>query len=151
MGPNVQNGIGCKQYGGVLMRRGFFTILFVGLILLAAGCRQSESAAASEREQIASAGSFDTGSLFLLERMDLPLGADGEAAVALYTSAQVASDGQMDWDTGDQWTLLVQQEDQSFVLFDEYVQYGEVQFWVSDLNLDRSRVRKPQTWNVTSM
>lgn len=66
--------------------------------------------------------------------MEYPDAAGKEAAVELYTSAQVAADGQMGWDTGDQWTLLVQQENASFVLYDEYVQYGEVQFWVSDLN-----------------
>lgn len=119
------------------MRRRFFAVLLVGLILIAAGCKQSEKAEASEREQIRSVESFETENLFLLERIKHPFGADGEkAAIELYTSAQVASDGQMGWDSGDQWTLLVQQENLSFVLYDEYVQYGEVQFWVSDLNPD---------------
>lgn len=118
-----------------LLRSRFFAVLLMVLILITAGCKQSESAAVSEREQISSVESFDAENLFLLERMDLPLWADAEdTAVTLYTSAQVASDGQMGWDTGDQWTLLVQQENLFFVLFNEYVQYGEVQFWVSDLN-----------------
>ncbi len=50
----------------------------------------------------------------------------------------------MGWDSGDQWTLLVQQDNRSFVLFDEYVQYGEVQFWVSDLNPDAVESPKPE-------
>ena len=120
------------------MRCRFFTILLLGLALMAAGCAGPESTAAPEREQIVSVESFDTENLFLLERMKDAFQADGEAAdIALYTSAQVASDGQMGWDTGDQWTLLAQQEDQFFVLFDEYVQYGEVQFWASALNPDQ--------------
>ena len=91
----------------------------------------------SEREQICPVEAFDTEHLFLLESLEHRFAADGEASViALYTSAQVATDGLMGWDSGDQWTLLVQQENESFVLYDEYVQYGEVQFWVSDLNPD---------------
>ena len=122
-----------------LMRRRFLAVLLISLMLIAAGCKQSEKAEASEREQIHSVESFDTENLFLLERMEHPFGTDGEpVSVALYTSAQVASDGQMGWDTGDQWTLLVQQENLSFVLYNEYVQYGEVQFWVSKLNPDEA-------------
>ena len=121
------------------MRRRFFPVLLIGLLLITAGCGQSQNAAISEGEQIGPVESFETENLFLLERMEYAFGADGkEAAIALYTSAQVASDGQMGWDTGDQWTLLLQQETRTFVLYDEYVQYGEVQFWVSDLNPDET-------------
>lgn len=88
---------------------------------------------------------FDTENMFLLERIEHRFEADGEkAAIELYTSAQVASDGQMGWDSGDQWTLLVQKENLSFVLYDEYVQYGEVQFWVSNHNLDEVDSLKPE-------
>lgn len=117
------------------MRRGFFAILLVGLILIAAGCGQSGNSAVSESKQILPTESFETENLSLLERMEYTFDtACKEAAVELYTSAQVAADGQMGWDTGDQWNLLVQQEHASFVLYDEYVQYGEVQFWISYLN-----------------
>lgn len=126
-----------NSLGVFLMRRRSFTVLLAGLILITASCKQSEKAAVSGREEIRSAESFDTDNLFLLERMEYPFGTDGkEASIELYTSAQVASDGRMGWDTGHQWTLLVQHEDRSFALYDEYVQYGEVQFWVSGLNPD---------------
>lgn len=126
------------------MRRGFFTVLLAGLILIAVGCGQLGNSAPSDTEQILPVESFDTENLFLLERMEHAFKADcEEASIALYTSAQVASDGQMGWDTGDQWTLLAQQAGQPFVLFDEYVQYGEVQFWVSDLNPDE--VESPES------
>ena len=121
------------------MRGRFLAVFMVGLMLIAAGCQQSEEAEVSEREQICSVASFDTEDMFLLEQMEHSMGADGEtAAVALYTSAQIASDGQMGWDTGDEWALLARRENGTFVLFDEYVQYGEVQFWVSDLNPDEA-------------
>ena len=117
------------------MRRGFLAILLVRLVLTAAGCGQSGDSAIAESEQILPAESFETENLSLLERMEYPFAtACKEASVELYTSAQAAADGQMGWDTGDQWTLLVQQESASFVLYDEYVQYGEVQFWVAYLN-----------------
>ena len=64
------------------------------MVLIATGCNQSEKAAVSEREQIHSVEFFDTENLFLLERMEHRFVTDGEkAAIELYTSAQVASDG----------------------------------------------------------
>jgi len=73
--------------------------------------------------------------LTLLERVEYAFVPDGErASVELYTSASIADDGQMGWDSGDQWTLLIRQGEQVFLLYDEYVQYGEVQFWISSLN-----------------
>lgn len=119
------------------MCRRFFALLFVGLMLIATGCEQSAKTTLSEREQICCVQSFDTKNLFLLERMEHSFEADGEkGTIELYTSAQIASDGRMGWDSGDQWTLLIQQQNQSFVLYDEYVQYGEVQFWLSYHNPD---------------
>lgn len=74
-------------------------------------------------------------SLTLFERVAYAFIPDGESAsVELYTSASIADDGHMGWDSGDQWTLLTRQGEQVFLLYDEYVQYGEVQFWVSSLN-----------------
>ncbi len=116
------------------MSRRVFAVLAVAFMMTLAGCRQSE-AVASESEQILPVESFDTEHMFLLEQMEHQFEAGGEEdTIALYTSAQVASDGQMGWDTGDQWTLLLRQETRSCVRYDEYVQYGEVQFWVSCLN-----------------
>jgi len=114
------------------------------VVLIATGCKQSEKAEVSEKEKICSVEFFDSENLFLLERIEHRFVADDEkAAVELYTSAQVASDGQMGWDSGDQWTLVVRQGEQEFLLYDEYVQYGEVQFWVSSLNTNK--VESPET------
>ena len=49
----------------------------------------------------------------------------------------------MGWDSGDQWVLLMRQGEQEFLLYDEYVQYGEVQFWVSSINTNG--VDSPET------
>jgi len=85
--------------------------------------------------RITPANQVNVASLTLLERVEYSFVPDGESAsVELYTSAAVADDGQMGWDSGDQWTLLTRQGEQVFSLYDEYVQYGEVQFWISSLN-----------------
>lgn len=119
------------------MRSRFFAVLFVVIVLVSSGCSQQEKAPVSEKEQISSVEFFDTENLFLLERIEHSFVSDGEDDnVELYTSAQVAPDGQMGWDSGEQWALIVENENMTFVLYDEYVQYGEVQFWVSDLNPD---------------
>jgi len=86
-------------------------------------------------------------SLTLLERAEYSLVPDEESAsVELYTSASIADDGQMGWDSGDQWTLLTRQGEQVFLLYDEYVQYGEVQFWISSLN--PNGVNSPETGDL---
>jgi len=85
--------------------------------------------------RITPADQINVESLTLLERAEYSFVPDGESAsVELYTSASIADDGQMGWDSGDQWTLFTRQGEQVFLLYDEYVQYGEVQFWISSLN-----------------
>lgn len=94
--------------------------------------------------QITPADQVNVESLTLLERAKYSFVPNEESAsVELYTSASVAEDGQMGWDSGDQWTLLTRQGEQVFLLYDEYVQYGEVQFWISSLN--PNGVNSPET------
>ena len=134
------------------MRRRFFALFLVGLILIAAGCGQSGNAAPSDATQILPAESVDTGNLFLLERMEHAFLPDGEeASIALYTSAQVASDGQMGWDTGDQWTLLVQQEGQLFVLLMNMSSMARSSSGSPTSIRTKSKARDPLTWSTTSM
>ncbi len=95
------------------------------------GSRQKDTGST----RITPADQVNVESLTLLERAEYSFIPDGESAsVELYTSAAVTEDGQMGWDSGDQWTLLARQGEQTFPLFDEYIQYGEVQFWISSLN-----------------
>ena len=78
------------------MRSRFFAVLFVVIVLVSSGCSQQEKAPVSEKEQISSVEFFDTENLFLLERIEHSFVSDGEDDnVELYTSAQVAPDGQM--------------------------------------------------------
>lgn len=58
-------------------------------------------------------------------------------SIELYTSAQITRDGWIGWDTGHQWVLLVRKGEEVFPLFDDYVQYGELQFWIASFNKDK--------------
>jgi len=106
-------------------------ILLLSVLCVLAGCQQKDIGSV----QITSVDQADVETLTLLERVEYSFVPDGESAsVELYTSASITDDGQMGWDSGDQWTLLARQGERVFLLYDEYVQYGEVQFWISSLN-----------------
>jgi hypothetical protein len=99
----------------------FFTICFF------VGCKPGNAVA-----EISPDGSFSADDATLLERIYVDMDSDGyDECIELYTSAQIASDGQMGWDTGHEWSLLVKKEDMGiFPVIDEWIQYGELQFWV---------------------
>ena len=117
-----------------------FVLLEVFIItLLIAGCNSTESV-----ESVQSVRNFATKDLTLLERAYVDADSDGtKESVELYTSAKVASDGRMGWDTGHQWVLLVRSGEAVFPLFDDWVQYGEVQFWVVGIN--KNRIQGPES------
>lgn len=115
------------------MNRKIVAIMIVVLLLFTAGCK-TEDTLDADREQICSVEQLETEYMTLLEQAEHRLTNEDTASIELYTSAQIAPDGQMGWDSGDTWLLLVRQGDQVFPLYNEYVQYGEVQFWVSEQN-----------------
>jgi hypothetical protein len=85
--------------------------------------------------------------LTLLERTYEDTDSDGDKeSIELYTSAQIAPDGQMGWDTGHKWVLLVRKGKEVFTLFDEYVQYGELQFWIASFN--KNNIGSPASVNL---
>jgi hypothetical protein len=102
------------------------SLCFFTMCLLV-GCEADNAGA-----EISPDSSFSTDDATLLERMYVDMDGDGyDECVELYTSAQIAADGQMAWDTGHEWSLLVKKEDAgTFPVIDEWIQYGELQFWV---------------------
>lgn len=119
----------------ISVKKWYRPILFLLLFSLLVGCQQSDAGSHAGSVQITPTDQIHVESMTLLEQVEYTLVPDAEhASVELYTSALIADDGQMGWDSGDQWTLLVRQGEQEFLLYDEYVQYGEVQFWISSLN-----------------
>ena len=128
----------------ISVKKWYRAILFLLLFSLLAGCQQSDAGSQAGSVQITPTDQIHEESMTLLEQVEYTFVPDAErASVELYTSALIADDGQMGWDSGDQWVLLMRQGEQEFLLYDEYVQYGEVQFWVSSINTNG--VDSPET------
>jgi len=53
-----------------------------------------------------------------------------EETIALYTSAKKNSNGEILWDDGQNWILVVQQEDKDYELYNNYLQLGTINFAV---------------------
>lgn len=112
------------------------------VICIASGCNSRGNATTIKAEE-----NFAIDELTLLERLYDDTDQDGEEeSVELYTSAEIAPDGQIGWDTGHRWVLLVRKGNQVFPLFDNRVQYGEVQFWIAYLNKDK--VESPESTDL---
>lgn len=74
---------------------------------------------------------LDTSDLTLLDSVKVDIDNDNkEEIIELYTTAQRDKKGEMMWDDGQKWFLLVHDEDKEYILFDEYVQIGTLEFWV---------------------
>ncbi len=72
-----------------------------------------------------------TGDLTLLDNAKVDLNGDKrEENIELYTTAQRDSSGDIMWDDGQKWFLIVRDEDKEYLLFDEYVQLGVLDYWV---------------------
>jgi len=53
-----------------------------------------------------------------------------EETIALYTAAQRDSGGDIMWDDGQIWVLVVQGEDKNYELYNNYVQIGAIDFYI---------------------
>ncbi|WP_148403847.1 hypothetical protein [Desulfitobacterium hafniense] len=117
-----------RKHSIVLIILGIFLITFIVM-----GCGSDKI-----MEPVQSTKNFPTDGLTLLERAYEDIDSDGDKeSVEVYTSAQIAPDGQMGWDTGERWVLLVRNGEEAFPLFDDSVQYGELQFWIASINKDQ--------------
>lgn len=85
----------------------------------------------NKKEVISSSPVEDFSQLTLLESFNYDYDLDGtEEAINLYTSAQKNSDGEMMWDDGQIFKLIIHDDDKIFILFDEYVQLGKINYYV---------------------
>lgn len=76
-----------------------------------------------------------TDDLTLLEKMYVDMDNDSQnESIELFTSAKRDKDGEMGWDDGQRWLLIVNSKGKSFPLFDGYVQSGQLEFFVSTFN-----------------
>lgn len=71
----------------------------------------------------------DTSKLTLLDSMIVDFDGDGvEETVELYTAAE-RYNGEIAWDDGQNWMLVVKDTDKDYVLFHDYVQLGAIGFY----------------------
>lgn len=119
----------------MLKRKYFILFIFLGVFAITFSVMATNSK--ESFESIQATENFPIDDLTLLERKYVDADSDGKKeSVELYTSAKIASDGRMGWDTGHHWVLLVRKGDEVYPLFNDSVQYGEVQFWIVSLNKD---------------
>lgn len=72
----------------------------------------------------------DINELTLLDEYEIDLEGDGQMEnVQMYTAAQKDPSGNIMWDDGQNWLLTVRGEDREYVLFEGYVQLGEIKYW----------------------
>lgn len=115
--------------------RKHFIIVIIIVMIVAIGCKSKENV-----ESIHFIDNFNTDSLTLLERIYEDIDGDGDdESIELYTSAKIAPDGMMGWDTGHHWTLLVRTGEKIFPVFDDWIQHGELQFWIVTFNENNSK------------
>lgn len=78
-----------------------------------------------------SSDKLDTSQLTLLDSENIDFNGDGKKeTISMYTTAERDENREMMWDDGQKWFLLINDEDDEYVLFDDYVQLGMLEFWV---------------------
>lgn len=112
-------------------------ILLIGLTILSAIIlftiiNQTQK---KEFESIQYVSDINTENLTLLEKMCVDVDNDGQdESIELFTSAKRDDSGKMGWDDGQRWLLLVHDMEKKFLFFDDYVQNGQLEFWVCAIN-----------------
>lgn len=80
---------------------------------------------------------ISTEGLTLLDSYEFDINGDGvEEVIAMYVNAEQGSDGEIYWDDGQDWLFLVQGQDQDYVLFNDYVQLGDIRFHIYTVDED---------------
>ena len=84
---------------------------------------------ATESTTILSKSKVDVEGLTLLDSLIIDFDKDeDEETVELYTSAEKYN-GEIMWDDGQNWMLVVRDSDKDYVLFEDYVQLGGISFY----------------------
>ena len=111
-----------------------FTLLVIILAVLVAsfGCTQDIKKPVDDEVKevlINPVDKVNVDNLSLLDEFAIDFDNDGiEEKIGMYTSAQKDSNGEVMWDDGQNWLFIVQDTDNDYVLVDEYVQLGSIDF-----------------------
>lgn len=69
--------------------------------------------------------------LTLLDHTKFDINQDGqEESIELYTAAEKDPKGKIAWDDGQRWLLRIVDGNSEYVLFDDYVQLGDLNYWL---------------------
>lgn len=80
---------------------------------------------------ISSVNKLDVEGLTLLDGYEFDFNNDDTMDnINMYTIAERDENGEMMWDDGQRWLFVVHGEDKDYVLFDDYVQIGQIFFYV---------------------
>ncbi len=91
----------------------------------------------SESNKISKSEKFDTKNLTLLDAFIIDIDNDGEdEKIAMYTRAEKEKNGDIIWDDGQDWIVLVEGKDKDYVLFNDYVQLGNIDLFVYTIEDD---------------
>ena len=91
----------------------------------------------TQAEEILPMEDLDLSGLTLLDSFDIDIYGDEEfETVAMYTDAEKDPEGNIMWDDGQNWKIVVEGQDKSFVLFDQYLQLSSLEYFVYQVEDD---------------
>lgn len=91
----------------------------------------------SQGKHISPSEKLSTEGLALLDSYEYDINGDGvEEIIAMYANAERGSDGEIHWDDGQDWLFLVKGQEQDYILFDDYVQLGDIRFHIYTVDDD---------------
>lgn len=124
------------------MRQVSYIVLFTFLFIIFNGCKnseqnsipsQSENKVENRLIEAISSKSIDIKGMTKLDEFSYDLDLDNsEEKIELYTVAGRNEKGEMMWDDGQSWLLIVWDGEKAYQLLSEYVQLGSVYFTVSN-------------------
>lgn len=90
-----------------------------------------------ELDIISSSQVIDIDGLTLLNSYSIDIyGDEGEEKVEMYVDAEKDAEGNIMWDDGQNWKLIVEGNNYSFVLFEDYLQLSSMDFFVYTIDED---------------
>lgn len=82
------------------------------------------------QSHIVAVDKVDVSHLTLLDEYIFDFNGDKtDEKISMYTAAERDSKGEIMWDDGQKWLLVVQGSDKDYVLFDDYVQLGSIKYY----------------------
>lgn len=90
-----------------------------------------------ELEVISSTDTIDTEAFTLLDTYSIDIyGDEEEEKVEMYVDAEKDEEGNIMWDDGQNWKMIVEGNDYSFILFEDYLQLSSMDFFIYTIDED---------------